>query len=352
MVVIDKFESVRALLNEHNEVVGLDSLGFIDPEVFLNKVKQSGGTSDDRLKGFSHEEILDLLGLAAPKNDTKPFAIAKSIAKIFRGKDDVAVVSPQYVSSKKAEKMSLQELVSNFDPEEFNSPVAERLKKLTKNQPFIVYSSGRIVDAIKTLELLNEIKKGFEGRKTIIVDGVPAKVYPIGELPDEFVDENPIYFGRPLRPDGTCDQLNRSWQGVSKEIRQFVRLAIELKETAIDLDKAHALLDMCLTPNALVSLRQRYVKTSIEFDNRQKLGTLPLLLVTLATSVTSDPFAGGKEVAWVPKNVYVERTTRPYNNPNGYGYTGMNKSLGYYDPHNNKDFIAVNKTDWQQMWKK
>ena len=321
MVVIDKFESVRSLLNEHNEAVGPNSLGFIDPEIFLNKVKQSGGTNDDRLKGFSHEDILEILKITSPLNDVKPLALAKDIAKIFRGKED----SPkQNFSSKKTEKMSLEELVGNFDPEDFNSPIAERLKKITRNQPFIVYSNGRVIDVVKSIELLNEIKKGFEGRKIITINNVPTKVYKIGELPEDLVDENPLYIGRPLRPDGTCDQLNRSWQGVSKEIRQLVRIAIELNEIIVDIDKAHMILDKCLNPNALEILRTRYNKASIEFDRRQKLGNLPLLLITLATNQTSDPFAGGKEVAWIPKNT------------------------NHYNEYRNS-FVAIGKKDWHRL---
>ena len=304
-MLLDKFEAVRVLLNEHNEAVGgAESLGYIDTETFLNKVKQAGGTSDDRLKGFSHEGILDLLGLSAPKNDVKPLAIAKDIAKIFRGKEEESSTnSPKPVSAKKADKMSLSELVQNFDPEDFTSSVALRLKQIVRNEPFIVFSEGRIVAVEKTLELLAEVKKGFEGRKTVVLNGSPVKVFKIGELPDDLVDENPLYPGRPLRPDGTCDQLNRSWQGVPKEVKQFVRIALEgnLINVTSDggLDRAHTILDTCLNNNALGLLRTRYHAVAVEFDKRQKLGTLPPLFVTLANSNSKNPFEGGKQVAWI-----------------------------------------------------
>lgn len=340
MVVIDKFESVRVLINEHNEAVGgPKSVGFIEVEVFLNKIKMAGGTSDDRLKGFSHEEILTFL----PDFDgVKPLAIAKDIAKIFRGKEEAP---SKYVSAKKVDKMSFEELIKNFDPEDFNSPTAERLKKVVKNEAFIVYSNGRIVDVEKTLELFNEIKKGFKGRKTFLVNGVPTKVYRIGELPDDLVDENPLYPGRPLRPDGTCDQLNRSWQGVSKEIKQFVRIALELGHINVTsdggLDRAHAILDVCLNENALNLLRNRYHQVSVEFDHRKKIGTLPPLFVVLTDINATNPFEGGKQVVWVSPRNTNEQTTK-----------SIARSMGYYDPHAHaNNFLAVNKDNWQ-AWKK
>ena len=65
-----------------------------------------------------------------------------------------------------------------------------------------------------------------------------------GDKKKEMVDENPIYAGRPLRPDGTCDQLNRSWEGVPLAIRQIIHIAInDTRELMVSHTAAHDLLD-------------------------------------------------------------------------------------------------------------
>ena len=282
----DKYDSVRILLTAHNEALGESEnseekpTGYVDPDSFSTCVKAAGGTSEERLKKFSYEDILECL---PSHNNVKPKAIAKEIAQIFRGKDeepqDVSH-SPKPVSSKKAERMTPRELVEHFDPEEPTNPVGSRLHEMSRGQAFIVYETGRIVDVNTTTKLLLELKSGFpEGRKTINVQGEIKPVYTIGYLPEHYVDENPIYEGRPLRPDGTCDQLNRSWEGVSLEVRQFVRLIA--KSLTFNREQAHSYLDWALKPDAMSFYRNRYPELSVTFDRLKKEGKLPNLQIEL-----------------------------------------------------------------------
>jgi hypothetical protein len=125
----------------------------------------------------------------------------------------------------------------------------------------------------------------------------------VGELPENYADENPLYRGRPLRPDGTCDQTNRSWEGVPLEVRQFIAFAAEYHD-GIDvtgkggLDRAHQAMDMALALDALEKLRKRYPEIAIDFDEDKKLGKLPTLQIPLgqpiaAQEVGGDPFPVG-----------------------------------------------------------
>lgn len=299
----EKFDAAQAVIAEHNSAVGSAPIK-VNAEQFVTCLKAMGATTEDHLKSLSYEDILECL---PSFEGVKPKLLAKDIAKVFRGKEEVSSLSTtpadkKPVSSKSASRMSLRELVEAFDPENSENSVGKQLEIIAKGQPFIVYSSGRIVDVESTLKLLAEIKQGFQGRTDFNVNGIPVPVYHIGDVPDNFADENPFWANRPLRPDGTCDQLGRSWEGVSLDIRQLIRLAVDLREIEVSISNAHDVLDMALDTNAMSKLRSRYRKASLKFDELGKLNKLPTLKLTLGVPSSSnsskDVLKDGKKVVW------------------------------------------------------
>ena len=309
----DKFNSALFIIEEHNEAIGSEAEadGYVNPKGFIKCIKAAGGTSEDRLKRFSYEDILECL----PETDgKKPKILAKDLANVFRGKDEPkdSGHQPRPVTSRKAERMTIQELCAHFDPEEPTNPVGKRLSDISRGEPFIVFETGRVVDVSTTTKLLMELKSGYpKGRETIEVGGKIKKVYHIGYLPEHYADENPLYKGRPLRQDGTCDQLNRSWEGVSKTIRQFVRVALDMGVFNVTgkqgREMAHDILDMALAADALTKLRARYPDVSVKFDELEENQDLPHLQIPLGIPVGNEegrsdvPFSGldeGKQVVW------------------------------------------------------
>jgi len=295
MSIGEKFLSVRSILQEHNKVIGEGNAGFIDLDKFFANIKAAGGTSEPRLKSMKYEDILACFPASGSTDGgVKPTALARDIAKVFRGKEDTTA-SRRPVSSRRAELMPLNELIGAFDPDEPDNPVAKRLKTISSNRPFIVYNDGVDVNVEATYQLLKELKQGYPPRDSFDVNGVPKKIYSVGDRPDRLVPENPIYHGRPLRPDGTCDQTGRSWDGVDKEVRQLIRIGTRIGEIKIkSIDDAHSVMDLAISEDAANKLRSRYKKTSLEFDNKDRLGNLPNLVVELGKSGSS--FPDGKKV--------------------------------------------------------
>lgn len=289
MSIQQMFDSASAVVKEHNSVIGEGKSGCINLEQFLENIKLSGGTTVERLKALSYEDILACIPYIC-NFSIKPVAIAKDIAKIFRGKEETKVEN-RPVSAKKAEKMSLLELVQSYDPEEDNA-VSQRLKDISRNEPFIVFFSGRTVDVESSLNLLKEVKQGYEGRQTTLVNCEQHEVYRVGGLPDNFVEENPLYRNRPLRPDGTCDQTGRSWNGISMNIRQLVRIAMDIDGTPVSIDKAHQILDLVMSDEPWKKLVLRYGKAAVEYKKLEGMGKLPVLKLSLKKggSESTNPF--------------------------------------------------------------
>jgi hypothetical protein len=230
-----------------------------------------------------------------PTANIQPTALAKAIASVFRGNEDTS--KPRPVSTTRASMMTIEELVKSFDPEEYSNTIGKRLKEMSRGEPFIVYQTGRIVDQDTTLKLLQEVKASYPGRERITVSNEVKKVYRVGELPDAYADENPLYLGRALRPDGTCDQTGRSWDGVPLEVRQLVAVAVKLGDLDVSYENSHDLIDLVLRPDALSVLKQRYQRAAAEFTELQKTGNLPKLVVPMRTRISSHgPLSGGKKV--------------------------------------------------------
>ena len=322
MSLQDKFESALAVLREHNEAVGgPDKPGYVDSEKFIVTLKATGATTEERLKGLRYEDILEYL---PSTNGVKPLLLAKAIAAVFRDRDEPAVQNaPRPVSAKKADKMTPRELVESFDPENPQNAVGKILSAMSKGEPWIVYSTGRIHDVEASLTLLLEVKQGYKGRTDYTVNGAIKPVFRIGELPDNYADENPLYKNRPLRPDGTCDQLGRSWEGVPLEVRQLVRIAVETKEIEVTIDHAHTILDISLTDEAMKKLRNRYRKASVKFDDLAQTGNLPKLKIALGAAAATpqkevkSPFEDGKKVVWAAPALPNQNYYRAFNSDDG-----------------------------------
>lgn len=316
MTVQEMFDAALAVVNEHNSVIqvgekegsGKLNPGYLDPNKFLANIKATGGTTADRLKALSYEDILSCMPQVVTVEGyvVKPIAIAKDIAKIFRGKEDSISSNHEArpVSAKKADKMTMRELVEAYDPEESENPVGKRLKDVSRGEKFIVFAIGRTLDIDTTVKLLQEVKQGYEGRENIDVNGEIKEVHPVGALPDNFVDENPLYRGRPLRPDGTCDQTNRSWNGVPTRVRQFIRIAMDvgaLKD--ISFERVHDIMDMVMDGAAFEKLAKRYPSAAVELKKLEGIGKLPTLKLVLkkdkGAGRSNRPFDNAKKVMWI-----------------------------------------------------
>ena len=295
----EKFSAVLSIIEEHNSAVGgPGSPGFIDQDAFVKEVKIVGGTSESRLKRFSYEDILACMRPAISAvggvRPTPPTVLAKEIASIFRGKTDD---KPRPVGSNRANRMTVDELVRALDPEDHTNAVGRRLKNMSRGEPFVVFGSGRIVDNDATIQLLEEVKQGYDGRETFQTSDGIKQVYKVGSLPDTYADENPLYPGRALRPDGACDQTGRSWDGVQKEVRQLIRVAVDVGDLNVNIETAHNVIDLAVGKDPLFAIRKRYNKAAVDFDKLEKVAGLPQLKMPMSVVQHSgSSISSGKKV--------------------------------------------------------
>src|SRR5581483_2151743 len=119
-----KLEQARAKIEEHNA----RATSKVDATKFIECLQNNGATSDETL-GFCKYEDLVSCGL--------PVILARTIVEsIFRKSASSAEVKSDttklFVSEKKAQAMTIKDLVERYDPVEFDNPVGKRLAAMTK----------------------------------------------------------------------------------------------------------------------------------------------------------------------------------------------------------------------------
>ena len=286
MTYQQKLDEARALLDQHN------SNGVtVNAETFIKNLVQAGGTNEAALAQCTWEDLQDF-GL--------PKLLAKQVANIFRTKEEKA--EKPVLKRSKVEAMTVGELISHYDPRTPVSLVTTRLQELLDDKRFVVFNSDGTVNVPVSTKLATEVLDGFPERELYTLNDDPTKTYRIGERPDQSFDENPLYPGRVLRPDGDCDQTNRSWSGVPLEVKQVLYLAVtKTGELKIDsINTAHNVMDLVVgkaDPDALKTVRRRFTKATAALKELQQQGKAPLLKIfkKVAGDVKkNDPFGTHK----------------------------------------------------------
>jgi hypothetical protein len=292
-----KLEEARALLTNHFTTVHshgetptpkTESTAKIPTDAFFTALFAAGGTDDEALKQCTWE---DLESFGAPK------LLAKRIATIFRKgeatstpEDKVKILKPSRVAV-----MSVSELIEHYDPRDHTNPVGQRINTMCGGKRCIVFNTDGSINTKASVDLLNELRDNYPERETFLVNGVPVKTWKVGERPGQLVDENPLYAGRLLRPNGDCDQTNRSWTGIPHSIRVIIYLATKTGEVRINsVNEAHDIIDIAVSMDES-RIRARFPKASLKYDELNaegKLPTLKLPLIKNGSNSNNDPFGG------------------------------------------------------------
>ncbi len=271
----DKIAKTQEIIQGHNNVAKKK----VEYETFLLNLQEAGGTTDETIKLCTWED-LEKFGL--------PTLLAKQVAAVFRAKCD----DRKLISEKKSQVMTAKELLEHYDPRNWDNFVGKRLAELSDGKRCLVYNDGGTVNVEMSAKLIDELRDNYPEREHVVVGDRPCKVYQIGERPDQFAFENPLYPGTLLRPDETCDKTNRSWAGIAESIRVLLHLALtKTKEISItSIDNAHYFIDRATTSNAESDIRKRYPKASLLYQELSTSGNLPTLRLLRNKRPANDPF--------------------------------------------------------------
>lgn len=276
-----KLSLAKAVIEQHN--AGLPDNEKLSWEQISARLKGMGGTTDEALKAVSWEDLIEC-GI--------PRILARQIANAIFRKEEVKLTNDSVAN------MSFTELFQNYDPTgQRNGQVLERLRTIAKTLPCVVFDSNGQVDVATSTLLLTDLTMNLTPLTSIVVAGELREVYKIGEVPNLYLDENPLRPGSPLRRNGECPETGLSWTSIPLVIRQILYLALT-KTNEIKISSVDDIYNTYQRARDLGEdgLKARYRKAALLLKQLQETNNAPGLRMSLkslagsGSGQTNDPF--------------------------------------------------------------
>lgn len=279
----------------------------IEPCQVEHLLKQLGVEKEPTgMEMLSDEEITpfgDLRKIFSDDMDV-PLAKLRMAMKHLRGPKDskkADSVDPETVKlkDKYGIKISLkniptEQLLEDYLPERKDHPITMVLKERFGNKPIIVFKpDSREIDMEATINYVTDLEDGFPEEKFVMSNGEPVCPLAVGHVPCDLVEEDPLFIGSPLKR-GRSIANRANWNDVSKNIRQFVRIAVEMGVIdPEDRRDVRDVLQLASGSNALEELKKEFPEVALEYREREKLNNLPSLVMSMKEAQTArkqDPF--------------------------------------------------------------
>jgi len=200
-------------------------------------------------------------------------------------------------SSKPASQWRDRDLIEAYNIDS-DGEISDELKKRSDGQAVVVFSdeNAGIVDVEITGDLLRQSRRR-QLPKIYKKDGKVYKLYVVGDFPSEIYEESPLAPGT-LLFNGNCEVCGMDFSGVSKEARQFLRVAYNEEATPKENDRIAMLGLVAAAKSGVEELRRIFPEVGIVYDELAKTDELPSLKSVNAVenkSENSDPFGRGNQ---------------------------------------------------------
>jgi len=184
-------------------------------------------------------------------------------------------------------------LVQYLDPLNPSDRITRELKSRFPTAPVLVFDPGtKTLNIAQTVALMKRIERGGSAMPVVMVNGSLVRPLPIGENPDQFVDEDPLFPGETLE-NGISVKNFIDWSKTSIEVRQFCRILLDRSSLKPQDEPQMAELQKTLE-HGLTALRSVYKTTDLEFREQEAAGTLPKLRVKLNGKRPNNPFGSNR----------------------------------------------------------
>lgn len=284
-----KRETLESLLKEHNKALGPKSPDKVDVKAIIATLLKEGGTSEAGLAAFERQDYIDfgfpralagqavkLMGTTATKEPSEGEGRSKKKTSEAPG------VMMLHTPADAARAMNVFDLMKAFDPGNpgiIGDELIERARRAARpgnaedaarGRPFVFYAdpTGTKLARKASAEYLQAMLDGTPVTDTIMIDGEPIEPLRVGDRPNVFFNENPLYRGRVLRmPGEVCDVTNESYEGISHEVRELLAVAVGNELRVNDPEVARAIITTARGPNALSTFKGRYPRAAAALRN-------------------------------------------------------------------------------------
>jgi len=219
-----------------------------------------------------------------------PIAKVRLAMKYLRGPKDsqkTDSIDPELLALKnkygikmKMEDVEPSELLEHYHPELPNHPITNALRKRFGNQKVIVFKpDSKIIDIEATANYIADLEQGFPEQDTVESDGALVRVYEVGKVPDQMVEEDPLFEGKPLKRGRSI--VNRvNWSEVPLGVRQFCRIMVDRGDYDIN-DRFQIQELMKTVKEGITALKNLSPEADLEYRELSKKGDLPKLVLQM-----------------------------------------------------------------------
>jgi hypothetical protein len=225
-------------------------------------------------------------------SDGKPTEISGT----FSGNEDIKELAKIMVGDRPASQWADKALIEAYSPD-CSGEIIDEFKKRADGRAIIAFEneSAGTVDVSITVELLRQSRRR-NTPKIYKANGRVYKLYTVGVFPSEIYEESPLAPGT-LLYNGNCEVSGMDFTGVSKEARQFLRVAYNEGVTPRKSDRMAMLGIVTAAKSGIEELKNIFPEVGIVYDELAKTDELPSLKSTTANqngNSNSDPFNGNK----------------------------------------------------------
>lgn len=208
---------------------------------------------------------------------------------------DMMDLQTKYGIKTRFDDLGAEELIPNYNPTKQNR-ITKALQKMFNDKPVIAFKpDSKTIAVEETVNYISDLNDGLPEEDAIEVDGELVRLYAIGKIPHETIEEDPLFAGHPLKRGRSI--LNRfDWSDFNKSERQFVRLLVD--EGAIDPEDRMQIRAIMsdIRSEGTKSLKGVFPEVYMLFKELMKTEELPKLQMSLeeaTTTRTNNPFGIG-----------------------------------------------------------
>lgn len=219
-----------------------------------------------------------------------PIAKVRLAMKYLRGpqgSNKTDTIDPELIDLKKKygirmrlEDVDASELLEHYHPDQPTHPITVAMKKRYGDKPIIVFKpDSKVVDIEHTANYIADLEQGYPEQETVEVEGILVRIYPVGKIPNQMVEEDPLFEGKPLkRGRSTVNRVN--WSEIGHPVRQFCRIIVEMGDIDIN-DRFQVNELLKLAKAGIPELRKIYPEADLEARERALKEELPKLLLPM-----------------------------------------------------------------------
>ena len=207
---------------------------------------------------------------------------------------DMMDLQVKYGIRTRFEDLGAEELIPHYVPTKQNR-ITKALKDKFGDKPVIAFKpDSKDVAVEETVNYIVDINDGLPEETAIEVNGELVKLYPIGKVPNQTVDEDPLFSGQPLKRNRSV--VNRvSWEGINTAERQFARILVNMGEINAN-DRIHVRQLLVDLKQGMSQLKTLYPDAYLKFKELKNKDELPKLHLSLdeMNSKVNNPFSINK----------------------------------------------------------